>query len=120
KKLLPEVWERTSDDLKRVAGLRYHALTVDPGSDESGDKGARERALDFLVQTGGVQFIPDAARASLYRRGARVLAEAKDASYGWEAETVAAKTLGQLGPHVPSIAFEEVYQEILAAWCGNY
>ena len=119
-KLLPEVWERSSDDLKRIAGLRYHALTLDPASDESPDKGARERLLDFLVQVGGIQFIPDAARASLFRRAASALARAKDSSYGWEAETVAAKTLSQFGPCVPAIAFEEVYQEILAVWCGNY
>jgi len=48
------------------------------------------------------------------------LAKAKDTSYGWGDEEKAAKALAQFGPHVPSIAFEDVYQEILAVWCGNY
>lgn len=120
KRLLPEVWERATDDLRKLAGLRYHALTVDPTSDTSPDRGARVRLLDFLVQVGGIRFIPDAARAQLYRHGAKALAKAKDSSYGWADEVVAAKTIAQLGPYVPSIAFEEVYQEILSVWCGNY
>src|SRR5205823_9168500 len=48
------------------------------------------------------------------------LAEAKDTAYGWSQEEAAAKTLAQLGTSVPSVAFEQVYQEILAVWCGNY
>ena len=40
--------------------------------------------------------------------------------YGWSAEEAAARTLMQFGAHVPSTCFEEVYQEILAVWCGNY
>lgn len=28
--------------------------------------------------------------------------------------------MAQAGIDVPSIAFEEVYQEILSVWCGNY
>ena len=106
KRLLPDVWNRASDELKRLAGLRYHAFTVDPASDDSPDKGARERLLDFLVQVDGVRFVPDGARAVLYRRAAQSLATAKDTSYGWMAEEVAAKTLKQFGTHVPSIAFE--------------
>jgi hypothetical protein len=35
-------------------------------------------------------------------------------------EEKAAKALAQFGPHVPSIAFEDVYQEILPVWIGNY
>jgi hypothetical protein len=35
-------------------------------------------------------------------------------------EEKAAATLAQFGPWVPAIAFEEVYQEIIAAYCGNY
>ena len=48
------------------------------------------------------------------------MAAAKDTSYGWKAEEEAAKSLAQFGPYVPAIAFVEVYQEILAVWCGNY
>ena len=118
--LLPVVWERASEDLKKAAGLRYHSLTIDPASDTSTDKGARQRLLDFLTEVSGIQYIPDAARAVIYRHAAGNLAEAKDRHYGWSNEVVAAKTLVQFGPYVPSIAFEEVYQEILVVWCGNY
>ncbi|MCP9789924.1 hypothetical protein KBY99_13210 [Cyanobium sp. Maggiore-St4-Cus] len=118
--LFPAVWERANDDLKRLAGLRYHSFGVDPDSDESSDKKARDRILYILTQVGGIQFIPDGARAAIYRRAAKLLAAAKDTSYGWKAEEEAAKSLAQFGPYVPAIAFVEVYQEILAVWCGNY
>jgi hypothetical protein len=56
----------------------------------------------------------------VFRHAAKKLAKAKDTMYGFSVEESAAKTLMQFGTHVPSIAFEEVYQEILAVWCGNY
>jgi len=118
--LFPTVWEHANDDLKRLAGLRYHSLRVDPDSDESDDKKARDRILYILTQVGGIQYIPDGARATIYRRAAKLLETAKETSYGWKAEEEAARSLAQFGPYVPSIAFIEVYQEILAVWCGNY
>ncbi|WP_437621196.1 hypothetical protein [Sorangium sp. So ce1151] len=118
--LLPTAWERCSDELRKIAGTRFHALTMTPSSDSSTDKGARTRLLSLLIEVGGIPFVPDASRAVVYRRVAKKLAAAKDTSYGWNDELVAARTLAQLGPHVPSIAFEEVYQEIAATWCGNY
>lgn len=118
--LFPLVWKRANDDLRKTAGLRYHKYKLDPGSDESGDSGAAIRILDFLTRVSGINYIPDGARAAIYRRAAKNLADAKDMSYGWASEDRAAKTLKQFGPHVPSIAFTEVYQEILAVWCGNY
>src|SRR5690606_33982035 len=90
-----------------------------PDSDDSHDKGARTRVLELLVRVGGIMYVPDAARAVLYRHAAQLLRSAKDRHYGWSDEATAAKTLAQFGPHVPSIAFDEVYQEILAVWCGN-
>lgn len=117
---LPGVWKRASDDLRKTAGLRYHAYKLDPNADNSHDKGATTRVLDFLTECQGIQYIPEGARASLYRHAAKALAVAKDSSYGWVAEVSAAKTLEQFGPYVPSTAFAEVYQEIISAWCGNY
>jgi hypothetical protein len=120
KSLFPLVWERATEDLKKTAGIKYHQLSISPDTDESLDKGSRVRLLDFLIQVNGIQYIPDAARAVLFRHAAKQLAKAKDTSYGWSSEVTAAATLKQLGPSVPSICFEEVYQEILAVWCGNY
>jgi hypothetical protein len=120
KNLFPLVWERSNETLKKTAGIKYHSLTLRPELDESGDGKARERVLDFLVEVSGVRYIPDASRAVIYRRAAKLLADAKDSNYGWSSENSAARTLSQFGPYVPSIAFEEVYQEILAVWCGNY
>lgn len=119
-KLFPEAWEKANEDLKKSAGQRYHSYMLEPDSDTSDDKGAKIRVLEILVQVGGVKFIPDAARASLYRHAVKQLAKAKDTAYGWGDEEKAAKALAQFGPHVPSIAFEDVYQEILAVWAGNY
>ncbi len=118
--LLPAAWERASQEQRKVVGVRYQTLSVTPSVDESNDRGARLRLLEFLVQVSGVSYIPDGARVQLYRRAAQMLAEAKDRNYGWADEVAAARTLEQFGPYVPSIAFEEVYQEILAVWCGNY
>lgn len=118
--LFPVVWERANEDLRKAAGLRYHGYKLNPESDDSEDKGAAVRILDFLTEISGIRYIPDGARAAIYRRAAKKLASAKDTSYGWASEQRAAKTLKQFGPHVPSIAFTEVYQEILSVWCGNY
>lgn len=119
-KLFPSVWQRASEELKKTAGLRYHSLTIKPESDESVDGKAKDRLLYFLTSVEGIKYIPDAARAIIYRRAARQLGVAKDTSYGWKDEMVAARSLAQFGPYVPGITFEEVYQEILAVWCGNY
>ncbi|HFO9644771.1 TPA: hypothetical protein ACHLIE_005500, partial [Escherichia coli] len=119
-KLFEQAWERSNDDLKKTAGERYHSFMLEPESDTSEDKGAKIRILETLVKVNGVKFIPDAARASLYRHAVKQLAKAKDTSYGWNDEERAAKALIQFGPHVPSIAFEDVYQEILTVWVGNY
>jgi hypothetical protein len=118
--LFPVAWEKASDELCKMAGLRYHGLFLDPSTDTSGDKAAATRLLDFLTEVEGIRYIPDAVRARLYRRAAKKLADAKDSRYGWSDEEKAARTLAQFGPWVPAIAFEEVYQEIVSVWCGNY
>lgn len=118
--LLPIVWNKIGDDLRKVAGMRCHTFTVDPSADESTDKGARTRVFEFLVRVDGVSYIPDATRAPYFRRAAQLLAKAKDTGYGWKDEEAAARTLLQLGTVVPSIAFAEVYDEVLAVWFGNY
>jgi len=118
--LLPVAWEKAPEELRKAAGLRYHGLFLDPTSDTSSDQGAATRVLDFLTEAEGIRYIPDAARARLYRRAAKKLADAKDTSYGWSDEEKAAATLAQFGPWVPTVAFEEVYQEILSVHCGNY
>lgn len=118
--LFSEVWERSNDDLRKTAGQRYHSYLLEPDSDTSDDGGSKIRILETLVKVDGVKFIPDAARASLYRHAIKQLSKAKDTTYGWGDEEKAAKALSQFGPHVPSIAFEDVYQEILTVWVGNY
>lgn len=118
--IFPAVWERSSDDLRKTAGLRYQTYKVSPLEDTSSDSSAAMRLLDFLTAVEGIKYIPDGARAALYRHAAKVLADAKDTSYGWSQESDAAKTLEQFGPFVPSNAFADVYQEIVASWCGNY
>jgi hypothetical protein len=120
RKLFPVVWRRAGEDSRKVAGLRLYSLEANPSSDESKDKRANVRLLDALVEVSGIEYVPVATRAQLYRRAARALAKAKNTSYGWSDELVAARTMAQFGPHVPSIAFEEVYQEILVAIFGNY
>ena len=118
--IFPAVWERSSEDLRKTAGLRYQTYKVSPQEDTSSDGAASTRLLDFLTAVEGIKYIPDGARAVLYRHAAKALAAAKNASYGWAQESTAAQTLKQFGPYVPSTAFTDVYQEIVAVWCGNY
>jgi hypothetical protein len=106
--LLPVAWEKAPEEIRKTAGLRYHSLRLDPSSDTSADKAASTRLLDFLTEVEGIQYIPDGARALIYRRAAKKLAQSKDTPYGWTDEERAARTLAQFGPWVPAIAFEEV------------
>lgn len=98
--LFIEVWNKSNDDLRKTAGQRYHSYLLEPDSDTSEDGGAKIRVLETLVKVDGIKFIPDAARASLYRHAVKQLAKAKDTSYGWTDEEKAAKALNQFGPHV--------------------
>jgi len=118
--LFPTVWEKATEELKQMAGFRYHSFLQSTDSDDSPDKGARIRLLEFLVGRNAIRYIPDPARASIYRKAARQLAQAKDTPYGWSSEESAASSFAQYGNYVPNIAFEVVYQEILTVWCGNF
>lgn len=120
KALFSAVWERANEDLKCSAGQRYHTYLLDQEADTSSDKGAKVRVLETLLKVDGIKYIPDAARATLFRRAVKKLAEAKNTAYGWSDEVKAAKALVQFGTAIPSIAFEDVYQEVLAVICGNY
>ncbi len=120
KVLFPVVWELSIEDLRKTAGLKYHSFAVDETADNSIDKGAKTRLLEMLVSLNAIKYIPDGSRANIYRKAASKLANAKDASYGWASENSAARVLSQLGPSVPSVVFEEVYQEILSTFFGNY
>lgn len=118
--LFPTVWERVGEDLRKQLGSKYHTYMLDPDSDESSDKKAKTRLINLLVQFDAIKYIPEGTRARLFRRAAEKLAEAKDSMYGWGKEETASRNLLQLGTCVPSVAFESVYQEIMAVWCGNY
>lgn len=116
--LFPTIWERANEELRQFAGERYYRLWFDRKTDP--DPNQHIRLLELLVSVEGVRYIPEAARLSLYRQAAARLAQAKNASYGWAKEESAAKQLAQFGPHVPGVAFVEVYQEVLSVWCGNH
>jgi len=118
--LFSNIWDKATDELKTNMGLRLHNYIFDKGSDTSDDGAAKERVYDMLIVVEGIKYIPESTRASIYRNLAKKLAEAKDTSYGWHLENAESRALKQLGPYVPSIAFEDVYQEILSVWCGNY
>lgn len=120
KHLFAEVWVKATEDLRKTLGVKYHNFFIDSDLDESSDKGAKTRIFEILVTLKGVSYIPDGTRAKIFKRAAQKLAQAKDTSYGWSKELSAAKNLVQMGTGVPSVAFEQVYQEILSVWCGNY
>lgn len=119
-KLFSFVWEKATDDVKKTLGIKYHTYVIDPNSDTSNDKGAKTRFFELLVNLNAVRYIPDGTRARIFRRAAEKLALAKNTSYGWKSEEAASRNLVQLGTCIPSVAFEEVYQEILSVWFGNY
>lgn len=118
--LFPAIWEKATEELKANFGLKIHNYKFDPSSDNSFDNAASGRLYEALLSVGGIKYIPDNTRAKIYRELAKGLATAKDSSYGWSLENSASKALKQVGVFVPSIAFEDVYQEILSVWCGNY
>jgi hypothetical protein len=118
--LFPTLWEKSNEDLRKTLALKYHTYIIDPAADDSSDKGAKTRVFEMLVKLNAVHYIPDGTRARIYRRAAEQLAKAKDTSYGWSDEEAASRSLLQLGTAVPSIIFEQVYQEIIAIYCGNY
>ena len=119
KKLFNNVWNKSTDELKRMMGNRYHDLLINNSSFEFNEN-AKTRLYEIFILVKGVRFIPDESKAVIYRKLAKDLAKAKDTSYGWNLEESASKALAQAGTNVPSIVFEEVYQEILSVWCGNY
>ena len=120
-RLFPAVWAKAPDILRSTAGNKYNSLSLIPAQSlDSQTKDAKQRLLEVLINVKGIKYVPDATRAQLYGHAANLLAKAKNTSYGWQEEVRAAKTLDQLGPFVPSLAFVRVYQEILSVWCGNY
>ncbi|WP_314241298.1 hypothetical protein [Empedobacter tilapiae] len=118
--LFPTLWEFCDEDLRKVIGVKYHNLVLDPNSDDSPDKGAKTRIFEQIIRLNAVNYIPDGTRARIFRRAADKLRTTKNTSYGWHLEESAALNINQLGTSVPSVAFEEVYQEIIAVWCGNF
>lgn len=118
--LFPTVWEFSNEDLRKTLAVKYHTYILDPNSDDSHDKGAKTRVFEMLVRLNAVHYVPDGTRARIFRRAAQELAKAKDTSYGWSDEEAASRSLDQLGISVPSVAFIEVYQEIISIYCGNY
>ncbi len=118
--LFPTIWEKATEELKSNFGLTYHNFVFNPSSDTSSDHSAADRLYEALLLVDGIKYLPDSSRAIIYRKLAKDLAKAKDTSYGWSLEESASKALKQVGVHVPSIAFEDVYQEILSVWCGNF
>lgn len=119
-KIFESIWKKSTEELKLNMGLRIHNYMIDPSKDTSLDSQASERLYSAILSVDGIKYIPDQTRATIYRRLARKLASAKNTSYGWSLENSASRALKQVGVHIPSIAFEEVYQEILSVWCGNY
>ena len=117
KKLFNGVWEKATEDLKNNMGMKLHNYMFEPSTDSNN---ARNRLYETLISVNGIKYIPETTRAIIFRKLATNLRNAKDSSYGWSAELREAKALAQAGVCVPSIAFEEVYQEILSVWCGNY
>lgn len=118
-KLFDLIWEKSTEDLKTNMGMKFHNFLFSP-QDDGSDEDAKSRLYEELIALGGIKYIPDSTRAIVYRKLASNLHDAKNAMYGWNQEQRAARALSQAGMSVPSIAFEEVYQEILCVWCGNY
>ena len=117
---MPHAWANAGEDLRNAVGETYFSYTLDPASDPSNDQAAASRLLDLLISQAGFRHIPESGRIGLFRRAARQLAVAKNTPYGWADENLQASTLAQFGTPVPRLAVEEVYQEILVVYCGNY
>lgn len=113
--LFSEIWTKATEDLKSGMGLQFQNYLLNDSNDN-----AKSRIYEMLVKVSGIKYIPETTRAIIYRKMAHNLANAKNTGYGWALETSASRELLQIGVHVPSIVFEELYQEILSVWCGNF
>ncbi len=122
KELFPSVWEKASDELRNKMGRDYYDYIFYPESDvnNEGDMNCRGRVYEMLVKVDGIRYVPEAGRIGIYKKLAGRLRSAKNTMYGWRMEEGAAVALQQVGPHVPASVFDEVYQEILRVYCGNY
>ncbi len=114
------IWERVGEEKRAELGERYQELSFSTSNDPSQDHKAQNRLFEIIVKINAVKYIPEGGRAVIYRELAKRLARAKDTIYGWSFEESECKALAQMGPYVPHSALEEVYQEILSVWCGNY
>ena len=118
--LFPIVWKKSNDDLRKTLGVKYHNLMIGGDIDSVSNNDTKTTIFELLVKMNAVGYIPEGTRARIYRKASSKLADAKNTAYGWSKEVSISKTLVQLGIKVPSVAFEDVYQEILSVWCGNY
>lgn len=120
KKLFKSIWEKSSEEQKSNMGLKIYEYMNDPSKDTSTDSQASSRLYDAILNVDGIKYIPELTRAVIYKKLAKQLAIAKNSSYGWSLEESASRALKQVGIHIPTVVFDEVYQEILSVWCGNY
>ncbi|EJF37382.1 hypothetical protein HMPREF1320_1658 [Capnocytophaga sp. oral taxon 335 str. F0486] len=118
--LFPIVWEKSNDDLRKTLGVKYHNLMIGGDIESASNNDTKTTIFELLVKMNAVGYIPEGTRARIYRKASSNLAEAKNTAYGWGKEESMSKSLLQLGIKVPSVAFEDVYQEILSVWCGNF
>jgi len=119
-KLFPTIWELIDEESKKNIGKKYYDLSFSSTEDSSADKKALSRLFEQIVIVNGVGYMPDSCRSAIYRELAKKLAKAKDTVYGWASENAESRALAQVGPYVPASVYEDVYQEILCVWCGNY
>ena len=118
--IFPSIWEKATDELRVNMGSRLCTEISDQIAGSVGFDDSKQRIYEMLVKVKGIRYIPEYMRTIIYRRLSNELRIAKNSSYGWEKEVKAAKSLAQIGNAVPTNAIEDVYQEILSVWCGNY
>ncbi len=118
--LFPTIWEKANDESRSNMGNLLSVNLSDRLNGKVEQDDAWERIYEMLVTVNGVKYIPEYIRASIYKHLSEDLKKAKNTTYGWNNEEKAAKALAQIGNAVPASVFDEVYQEILSVWCGNY
>lgn len=120
KKIFPDVWNKANETQRKQMGSRFNNYFVFNNRNVEDNINIRTRLYELLVLVQGIKYIPDQTRALIYGDLIIPLRDAKNQSYGWKDEVIAAKALSEVGPFVPSIIFDSVYQEILTVWCGNF
>lgn len=111
--IAPSVWKLVTDEIKSDIGNKFVSLKDIKGKDKANE------ALEFLKIVDGISFIPEDAKAIIFRKHAKNLIDAHFAMNNFYNEPGYAQDLDMLGNDVPLSALYTYVKAILVSFLGN-